>query len=218
MGRQRKQAFFALKDAFGLGVIRTAPVSLAVTSAPVGAGSFAVFTKRGLPVTVRQTGGIHVVVIDRAAGTVSAIRRFDTETSPAVECASLRSFALSLRAGDVVLAAIAGSAVPFGATMASSVMAPCAEGLARIGGRRVLDIQPQQAWTLIGLAGPVPGNVAEALGDAQQPATSSADVSLDADRDGTADAQDADNDNDGISDGTERVNGTDVLDPRPSSL
>ncbi|MBI4341363.1 MAG: Ig-like domain repeat protein, partial [Candidatus Omnitrophica bacterium] len=213
LSRQRKQAFFAMQEAFRLGTTRLEPVPVAVQSAVDGAGSFAVFTKRGLPMTVRQSRGIHLVVIDRAAGTVSSIRRFDTEASPAAECAALRSVAFGVRAGDVVLGAIAGSGVPFGSTMASAVMAPCAEGLARVGSQRALEIGSQQSWALIGIAGAAAVNVAEGLGAAQQPAQAAADILLDADRDGLTDALDADNDNDGLTDQLEWSNGTDILDP-----
>jgi hypothetical protein len=143
------------------------------------------------------------------------MRRFDPDANTQAECAALRTFALGLRNGDVVLAGIAYSAVPPGVTMASTLMAPCLEGLNRFGARRALEIGPSQAWALVGIVGAA-ANLAEAVGGLREQVQVSAELLLDADRDGLTDALDADNDNDGVTDSVERVNGTDILDLRPA--
>ncbi len=211
MSRQRKQIFGVLQQGFRLGTLRTDPLSLGVRAAGNGTSGYALFTKRGLPVSVAQTAGVHLMTIDRSTGTAETFRTFDTTAAPQTQCPALLSHVRSLRAGDLVLAGVAPNALAPGVMMSSPVMAPCLEALALLGSRRALDIGAQTPWALIATAGAAAPNLAEGLGSATQPVQVTAEAFLDADRDGLTDQLDADNDNDGMSDAAERNEGTDIL-------
>ena len=213
MQRQLKPAFQAVRDAFSLTTVQQAPLRLETVSVGGGAVGYSTFSKRGQPVYAVQSSGFHAVTIDRSTGTVQAMKRFDTVGSPQHACQELATYAEAVVAGDVVLLSVAQNALAGGATMGMTQMAPCVQALGRLGSQRALEIDAQEPWALMTIAGPTPINLAEMSGAIGDTVHLTAEVFLDADRDDITDDHDSDNDNDEVFDAVERVNGTDVLDP-----
>ena len=213
MQRYLKPAFYALREAFSLTTVQQAPVQVETVSVGGGAVGYSTFSKRGQPISVVQTDGFHAVTIDRSTGTVRDMKRFDTVGNPQQACLELAAYADAVAVGDVVLLAVSQNALPNDLTMQAAPMAPCVEALGRLGGQRALEIDAQEPWALIAIAGPLPLNLAEMPGALSDTVHLTADVFLDADRDGLTDDRDSDNDGDEVFDAVERVHGTDVLDP-----
>ena len=213
MQRQFKSVFYDLRDAFSLTTVRQAPLQLETISVGGGAVGYSLFSKRGQPISALQSSGFHAVTIDRSTGTVRAMERFDTVGNPQSACQELETYADAVAAGDVVLLSVAQNALAGGATMSMPPMTSCRQALQGLGSQRALEIDTQEPWALIAIAGPTPQNLAETSGAIGDIVLLTAEVFLDADRDGLTDDGDSDNDNDEMSDQLERVNGTDVLDP-----
>lgn len=212
LSRQAKQVFWVLREAFGLGSLRTEGVAVNVRAAGNGPSGYVVFTKRGLPLYTSEAAGVYLMTIARNTGSVLSLRRFNVASSPQTECTALLSAVQSMAAGDIAALGISQNALPAGSSFASSALSSCAAAFGILSAQQALQIQPQQPWALIAAAGAPASNIAEASGSVSQPVDITAVVVLDADRDGISDRLDSDNDNDGVSDSLERVRGTDILD------
>jgi hypothetical protein len=229
--RNKKQAYFELRDGFALGAPKSEALQLTVKSQGGGSDAYFSMAKDGFPFALSYSGfsfpaggrGINVAVLDRATGTVRSIDNYDTYGSPDFSCACLLADLAGVAEGDVVLVSVADTALPFFhlcSPMDSIVsLSDCVTALQSLGSQLESGLQYWQPYALISIAGACPTNLAEAVGSGSCSTGVYADVEIqtavirDADRDGLTDDADLDNDNDGVTDAIEAAQGSDALDP-----
>lgn len=131
-----------------------ANITISATSAGFGSGSSAQISKEGIEIGFGAYSiGVNVAVFDETTGAVLATNSFNTSQKPNDDI--FANYINGLPAGRIVAIAVQGNAIP-----TDGLSDAAKEAFKSIGSNQVDAVQPNYAWSLIGIKGQ-PGSGSE---------------------------------------------------------